>query len=552
MNNSVQFIPLGGVNEIGKNMYVLRYNDDIIVVDAGLMFPDDEMLGIDYVIPDMTYLIENRDLVKAVFLTHGHEDHIGALPYLLQEINVPIYGTKLTLGLVGGKLTEFDLDSLELNVVNIGDMISAGSFAVEYIRTNHSIPDGAALAINTPAGIILHSGDFKFDQSPIDGNVTDYHRLADYGDNNVLALLCDSTNATRPGYTPSERVVGMTIDSILRNNPNRIIMATFASNIHRVQQAFTIAHQHERKVAVIGRSMVNNVAIAHELGYLQIPENTYIETDEIDNYEPHQLLILSTGSQGEPLAALTRMAFSRHSQIQISSHDTVIMSSNPIPGNEKLVNRVINALSLNGATVITTRDAQVHVSGHASLEELKMMFHLVKPKYVIPFHGEYQHKNAYKKMAMALGMSEENIFMLNNGDVLELSHENAHVVDSVVSGRVLVDGRGIGDVGKVVLRDRRLLAQYGVLTAVVAISKSAKTIASGPAIVTRGFVYVKESETLIKEATQLITEALEDILSSGVYDWTMIKNKMRLVLQNYLYEQTGRRPMVLPIIMEVN
>lgn len=551
MDNSVLFIPLGGVNEIGKNMYALRYKDEIIVIDVGLMFPDDEMLGIDYVIPDMTYLIENRDLIKAVFLTHGHEDHIGALPYFLQEVNVPIYGTKLTMGLVRGKLREFDLSKLELNVVNIGDMISVGSFAVEYIRTNHSIPDGAALAINTPAGILLHSGDFKFDQSPIDGKITDYHRLADYGNHNVLALFCDVTNATREGYTPSERVVGETIDSILRNNSDRIIMATFASNVHRIQTAFNLAHKHNRKVAVIGRSMINNVAISHELGYLTIPENTYIEMDQLDKYEPNQILILSTGTQGEPLAALTRMAFNRHSQIRINSGDTIIMSASAIPGNEKLVNRVINGLSLNGATVITSREAQVHVSGHASAEELKMMYHLVKPKYVIPFHGEYQHKHAFKKIALSMGMAEENIFMLNNGDVLEISAENAHVSDSVVSGRVLIDGRGIGDVGKIVLRDRRLLAQYGVLTAVVAISKSKKKIASGPAIVTRGFVYVKESEVLIKGATKLVTEALEDLLGSGVYDWTMLKNKMRLVLQNYLYEQTGRRPMVLPIIMEV-
>ncbi len=549
--HSIYFIPLGGVNEIGKNMYAMRYLDDIIVIDAGLMFPDDDLLGIDYVIPDMSYLVENKDLVRAVFLTHGHEDHIGALPYFLQEINVPVYGTQLTLGLVESKLKDFDIDNYKLNVVKIGDVIGAGAFAVEFIRINHSIPDGAALAINTPSGIVLHTGDFKFDQTPVDGHVTDYHRLADYGDGGVLALLCDVTNAIHPGYTPSEKVVGEALDSIFRDTTNRIIMATFASNIHRVQQIFELAFKHNRKVAVIGRSMVNNVAIASELGYLDIPPDTYIETESIDSYPNDKLLILSTGSQGEPLAALTRMAFNRHSQIQISAFDTVIMSSNPIPGNEKLVNRIINALTYNGATVITTRDAQVHVSGHASAEELKMMLHLVKPQYVIPFHGEYQHKNAYRLIATSLGIKPDNVFMLNNGDVLELNEKYASVADTVESGRVLIDGRGIGDVGKVVLRDRRMLAQYGVLTAVVALNRETREILSGPTIVTRGFVYVKESEDLLDEAVQRVKKALEEQLQSGIKDWAPLKNRMRQVLQNYLYEQTGRRPMILPIIIEV-
>lgn len=549
--NSILFIPLGGVNEIGKNMYALRYQDDIIVIDAGIMFPDDELLGIDYVIPDMTYLIENRNLVKAIFLTHGHEDHIGAISYLLQEINVPVYGTKLTLGLVECKLKDYDITNYTLNVVEIGDVIGAGSFAIEFIRVNHSIPDGAALAINTPAGIILHTGDFKFDQTPVDGNVTDYHRLADYGDTGVLALFCDVTNAIHPGYTPSEKVVGDVLDNIIRNTTNRIIMATFASNIHRIQQIFQLAHKHDRKVAVIGRSMVNNVRISNELGYLDIPPNTYIETEDTDLYPPEKTLIISTGSQGEPLAALTRMAFNRHAQIKIGTDDTVIMSSSPIPGNEKLVNRIINALTYNGATVITTRDAQVHVSGHASAEELKMMLHLVKPKYVIPFHGEYQHKNAYRIIATSLGINPNNIFMLNNGDVLEMNEKEALVSDTVEAGRILIDGRGIGDVGKVVLRDRHMLAQYGVLTSVVAINKQSRQILSGPTIVTRGFVYVKESEDLLDEAAHKVRLALEDQLASGITDWAPLKNRMRQVLQNYLYEQTGRRPMILPIIMEI-
>jgi ribonuclease J len=551
MEKDIQIIPLGGVNEIGKNMYVLRYKDEMIVIDSGVMFPDDEMLGIDYVIPDMSFLIENKEKVKAVFLTHGHEDHIGSLPYFLQEIDVPVYGTTLTLGLVRPKLKEFKLSDEKFRQVHIGDRVTEGSFKVEFIRVNHSIPDGAALAITTPAGVIIHSGDFKFDQTPIDGKVTDYHRFADYGNNGVLALLCDSTNANKDGYTPSEREVGETFDSILKNNPNRVLMATFASNIHRIQQAFTLAEKHGRKVAVIGRSMINNVGIATELGYLDMPPNTLIDINEIDNYSPDKLLILCTGSQGEPLAALTRMAFNKHYQITLGAYDTVIMSSNPIPGNEKLVNRVLNALTKTGATVITSKSAKVHVSGHASAEELKMLFHLVKPKYIVPFHGEYQHKHACRELAISLGYEKDNVFLLENGDVLELCEDNATVVDTVEAGRVLIDGRGIGDVGRIVLRDRHMLAQYGVLTSIVVISSDKKSIVAGPTIITRGFVFVKESEDLIEEAIALVTEAIEELLKSGKTGWAPLKNKMRQVLQDYLYEETGRKPMILPIIMEV-
>jgi len=551
VREDIQLIPLGGVNEIGKNMYALRYKDEIIVIDAGVMFPDDEMLGIDYVIPDMTYLIDNKDRVKAIFITHGHEDHIGALAYFLQEVDVPVYGTMLSLGLARRKLEEFNLSDSKFRVIQIGDRVSEGSFQVEFIRVNHSIPDGAALAITTPAGVIIHSGDFKFDQTPIDNQVTDYHRLADYGDSGVLALLCDSTNANKAGYTPSEKEVGVTIDSILTNNTNRVLMATFASNIHRIQQAFILARKHGRKVAVIGRSMVNNVETASNLGYLDVPENTLIDIGDIDNYPPEKLLILCTGSQGEPLAALTRMAFNRHYQISIGAFDTIIMSSNPIPGNEKLVNRVINGLTKNGATVITSKNARVHVSGHASAEELKMMFHLVKPKYIVPFHGEYQQKHACREIAMSLGYKKDDVFLLENGDVLEINNNSASIVDTVEAGRILIDGRGIGDVGRIVLRDRHLLAQYGVLTCIVVISTDKKAILSGPTIITRGFVFVKESEDLINEAISIVDDAINELLRAGKTGWAPLKNKMRQVLQDYLYEETGRKPMILPIIMEV-
>lgn len=551
MREDVQLIPLGGVNEIGKNMYVLRYKDEIIVIDAGVMFPDDEMLGIDYVIPDMTYLFENKELVKAIFITHGHEDHIGALGYFLQEVNVPVYGTALALGLARPKLSELHLSDSKFREVNIGDTITEGSFEVEFIRVNHSIPDGAALAVTTPAGTIIHSGDFKFDQTPIDNQVTDYHKFAEYGAKGVLALLCDSTNADKEGYTASEKEVGVTIDRILTNNTNRVLMATFASNIHRIQQAFALANKHKRKVAVIGRSMINNVATASELGYLDVPENTLIDIDQIDNYPPEKLLILCTGSQGEPLAALTRMAYNRHYQIKINAFDTVIMSSNPIPGNEKLVNRVINGLTKNGATVITSKNDQVHVSGHASAEEIKLMIHLVKPKYIIPFHGEYKHKHACREIALDIGYEKKNVFLLENGDVLELNENSATITDTVEAGSILIDGRGVGDVGRIVLRDRHLLAQYGVLTCIVVISADKKSIASGPTIITRGFVFVKESEDLINEATSLVEEAMYDLLKANKAGWAPLKNKMRQVLQEYLYEETGRKPMILPIIMEV-
>ncbi len=552
MKNSVKLIPLGGVNEIGKNMFALRYRDEIIVIDAGLMFPDDDMLGIDYVIPDMTYLLENKEKVKALFITHGHEDHIGALPYFAKDFNVPMYGPGLAIGLAKAKMEELNVSTENLYKITIGDTIKVGSFSVEFIRVNHSIPDGAALAVTTPLGVIIHSGDFKFDQTPIDNEVTDYYRLAHYGNKGVLALLCDSTNADKPGSTPSEQEVGRSLDRILTNNTNRIIMATFASNIHRIQQSFTLAAKHGRKVAVVGRSMVNNVQIAEELGYLKIPYGTLINIEDIDQYPPEKLFILGTGSQGEPLAALTRMAHNRHYQITVGANDTVILSSNPIPGNEKLVSRVINGLTKNNATVITTDNARVHVSGHASAEELKMLFRLVKPQYIVPFHGEYLQKYACQNLAFSLGYQEENVFLLENGDVLEFSHKGAAVTERIEAGGVFVDGRGIGDVGKIVLRDRQILAQYGVVNCVVAIDSVNDALVSGPSIITRGFVFVKESEELLNYAEKIVKDNVTEMLNNGHYSWTSVKNRMRQVLQDYFLEETGRRPIILPIIMDVS
>lgn len=548
---SLQIIPLGGVGEIGKNMYCLRYGNDIIVIDSGLKFPEEEMLGIDIVIPDMTYLFENKNNVRAVFLTHGHEDHIGGLPYLLRKLEIPVYGTKLTIGLAENKLREQGLSTKLMQIVSVGQTVKAGSFAVEFIRVNHSIPDGAALAITTPLGVILHTGDFKFDQTPVDGRVTDFHRLAAYGQRGVLALLCDSTNAIRPGYTKSEREVGKTFEDIFSRSTNRIIMATFASNIHRIQQAFDTAYKFGRKVTVIGRSMQNNVQIASELGYLKIPKGIYIEPSEVKDYPPEKLLILSTGSQGEPLAGLTLMANDEHSQITIERKDTVILSSTPVPGNEKLVNRVVDNLSRLGATVVEQGSTDVHVSGHASAEELKLMLNLTRPRYAIPFHGEYRHMAAFARLAVQTGVPEENVFLLENGQILEFTTQGARTAGRVTAGSVMVDGLGIGDVGNVVLRDRRQLSEDGVLVVVVTIEKASRTILAGPDIITRGFVYVRESEHLLEEASDLVRTSLEECLDKGITDWSTLKSSARSTLYSFLYERTKRRPMILPIIMEI-
>jgi ribonuclease J len=548
---TVQVIPLGGMGEIGKNMYVFQSGDDILVVDAGLKFPEDEMLGIDFVIPNFSYLVENQHKLRGIVLTHGHEDHIGGIPYLLQKIQAPIYGTRLTLGILQGKLDEHGIQA-DTREVRAGEEISLGeSFRVRFIRINHSIPDGVALAIETPLGAIIHSGDFKFDQTPVDGQVTDYQTLAEYGRKGVLALFADATNAHRRGYTPSERLVGRTFEQIFNQTQGRILIATFASNIHRIQQAFDTAMEYQRKVAVVGRSMVNNVRVAHELGYLNFPDGICVDPEEINNFPPEKMVVLTTGSQGEPLSGLSRMANQSHNRLTIVPGDTVIMSSTPVPGNEKLVNRVIDGLSRAGADVISQAEADVHVSGHASQEELKLMMNLVRPRYTVPFHGEYRHVAAYRHLAEQVGIPPENILAPENGDVLEFSENGARITGRVSAGSVLVDGLGIGDVGSVVLRDRQQLARDGMVVAVVTIDRVTKSIKAGPDIITRGFVYVRESEDLLCEAEEQVRQALVKCLQNEAADWAELKAAARDVLSGLLYERTKRRPMILPIIMEV-
>ena len=547
----VQVIPLGGIGEIGKNMFAIECRNDIIVIDAGLKFPEDEMLGIDFVIPNISYLIENRQKVRGIVLTHGHEDHIGAVPFVLKEIDVPVYGTRLTLGILQSKLEEHQLNA-KMREVKAGERISLGKhFKVRFIRMNHSIPDGVALAIETPLGVLIHSGDFKFDQTPVDGKVADYQTLAEYGRDGVLALFCDSTNAHRPGYTQSERVVGRTFDEIFNRTRDRIIMASFASNIHRIQQAFDTAREYGRKVTVIGRSMINNVRISSELGYLQFPEDIYVEPEDICKLPAHKILVLSTGSQGEPLSGLTRMARQSHNFINIVPGDTVILSSTPVPGNEKLVNRVIDGLARAGAHVIAQGTADVHVSGHASQEELKLLMNLVRPRYVVPFHGEYRHLTACTHLAEEVGVPQENVFTLTNGEILEFDANGARIAGRVQAGVVLVDGLGIGDVGNVVLRDRQQLSLDGVLVVVVTIDKTSRTIKAGPDIITRGFVYVREAEDLIAQAEEQVRTSLENCLRGEITEWSALKSAARDVLGSFLYERTKRRPMILPIIMEI-
>ena len=537
IQNKVQIIPLGGLGEIGKNMTVFRYGDDIILIDAGLMFPEDDMLGIDLVIPDITYLIENKDKVKAIFLTHGHEDHIGALPYVMKQLEVPVYGTALTLGILQGRLRENGVSDENLVTIKPGDRIGAGAFNLEFIRVNHSIPDAVSIVIKTPIGTIIHTGDFKFDQTPVDGQVTQFNKFAEFGDAGVLALLADSTNAERPGFTQSEKMVGQTFDDEFRYARNRIIVATFSSNVHRIQQVVDSAVKYKRKVAVIGRSMINVVNIAMELGYLNIPEGVLIDIDETNNYTADQIVIITTGSQGEPMSALTRMAMNDHKKVGIMPGDTVIISATPIPGNEKLVSRTINHLYKLGAEVIYEKSNGVHVSGHASQEEIKLMHNLVRPKYFIPVHGEYRHLIKHANIAKDLGMPKENIVIAENGSVIELSKEGINVAGKIQSGKVLVDGLGVGDVGNIVLRDRRLLSQDGIMIVVVTIDHETYQVVSGPDIVSRGFVYVREAEDLME--------------TNGVTEWSMIKSAIRDSLGRFLYERTRRRPMILPIIMEI-
>ena len=549
--NKVQIIPLGGLGEIGKNMTVFRYDDDIILIDAGLMFPEDDMLGIDLVIPDITYLLENKDKVKAIFLTHGHEDHIGALPYVLKQIDVPVYGTALTLGILQGRLRENNVSDNNLVTIKPGDKINVGAFNLEFIRVNHSIPDAISIVIKTPIGTIIHTGDFKFDQTPVDGQVTQFNKFAEFGDEGVLALLADSTNAERPGFTQSEKMVGQTFDDEFRYARNRIIVATFSSNVHRIQQVVDSAVKYKRKVAVIGRSMINVVNIAMELGYLRIPEGVLIDIDETNNYTSDQIVIITTGSQGEPMSALTRMAMNDHKKVDIMPGDTVIISATPIPGNEKLVARTIDHLYKLGADVIYEKSNGVHVSGHASQEEIKLMHNLVRPKYFIPVHGEYRHLIKHANLAKDLGMPSENIVIAENGSVIEISKNGIGINGKIQSGKVLVDGLGVGDVGNIVLRDRRQLSQDGIMIVVVTIDHETCHVVSGPDIVSRGFVYVREAEDLMEEAREKVLSALERCENNGVSEWSMIKSTIRDNLGRFLYERTRRRPMILPIIMEI-
>ncbi len=546
----LNIIPLGGLGEIGKNMMAIRYQDIIVVIDSGLMFPEDELLGIDIVIPDITYLVENKDKVKAILLTHGHEDHVGALPYVLKEINPPIYGSKLTLGIVEGKLKEHNLDNVKLNIVRPRDSINVGPLEIEFFRVSHSIPDAMGIAIHTPLGVIFHTGDFKIDQTPVDGQVIDFRKMAELGEKGVLVMLSDSTNADRPGFTKSEKVVGNTFFELFGRCEGRIIVTTFASNVHRIQQVIDTAVKYDRKVAIVGRSMVNNVKISTQLGYIDIPENTLIEMEEINKYPPEKIVVATTGSQGEPMSALTRMATADHRWVGINSGDTVIISATPIPGNEKLVAKTIDLLFKQGAEVIYEKDMGVHVSGHASQEELKLILNIIKPRYFIPVHGEYRHLMKHAKIAESLGIPHSRIFVAENGQIIEISKKKAHVAGKVTAGKVLVDGLGVGDVGNIVLRDRRQLSQDGIMIVVVSINKENGEIVAGPDIVTRGFVYVRESEQLIENAKAKVREAMEHCARKNITEWSVIKSQIRDKLGKHLYEKTGRRPMIMPIIME--
>ena len=552
LNNvsKLKVIPLGGLEQIGMNITAFEYEDSIVVVDCGLSFPADDMLGIDLVIPDITYLLDNIDKVKGFVITHGHEDHIGALPYVLKQMNVPVYATRLTMGIIENKLKEHNLiNNTKRKVVKFGQSINLGAFRIEFIKTNHSIVDAAALAIYSPAGIVVHTGDFKVDYTPVYGDSIDLQRFAELGKKGVLALMCDSTNAERPGFTPSERTVGKTFDTLFEEHKNtRIFVATFASNVDRVQQIINTAYKFGRKVAVEGRSMVNIIETASNLECISIPENTLIDLEQMKNYPDEQQVIITTGSQGESMAALSRMANNMHRKITIGPKDTVIFSSSPIPGNEKSVTKIINELLRKGADVIF-QDA--HVSGHACQEEIKLIYTLVQPKYAIPVHGEYKHLKAQAKIAESLGIEKEDIFILSSGDVLELDMEQAAVTGKVPTGAILVDGLGVGDVGNVVLRDRQHLAEDGIMIVVMSLERYSNQLVAGPDIVSRGFVYVKESDELIEEARCIVDEAIQNCLDRGVSDWGKLKSITKDVLSDYVWKKTKRRPMILPIIMEV-
>jgi len=548
----LRIIPLGGLQEIGKNCMVVEFGSDIVVVDCGLAFPEDDMPGIDIVLPDMTYLEENRGRVRGVILTHGHEDHMGSIPYLLRKMSVPIFGTGLALGLVEHKLAESGLRLPDgSRVVRPRDVVQLGALRVEFFRVNHSIPDACGVIIRTPVGTIVHTGDFKLDHTPIDGSVADFHKLARVGDEGVLLLLADSTNAERPGFTGSESSVGPALEAVIRKAPGRVFVATFASNVHRVQQVIDAATQNGRKVAVVGRSMENVARAAIELGYLHVPEGTVIELDDLDRYPADRLCILTTGSQGEPLSALSRMAVGEHRKVEILPGDTVVFSANPIPGNEKAVTRTIDNLFKLGADVVHSSRHGVHVSGHASQEELKLMQSLVRPKFFVPVHGEYRMLVSHARLAQSLGVPKENTFIAENGMVLEFTPDSGQIVGRVTAGLVLVDGLGVGDVGNIVLRDRKVLAEDGVIVVAMSFSRETRRVVSGPDLISRGFVYVRESDSLMDGAKRRVRDALAKCEERQIHDWSGIKQAVRDALGRYLYDRTHRRPMVLPVIQEV-
>ena len=550
--DNLKIIPLGGLDEIGKNITVFEYGNDIVLVDCGLEFPEDDMLGVDLVIPDVTYLEKNKDKIRGLVVTHGHEDHIGAIPYVLQKINMPIYATRLTIGLIKNKLEEHKLlTSTKLNVVEQGQTINFGNIKVEFIRSSHSIPDSVMLAIHTPVGVVLHTGDFKVDFTPIDDKIMDLGRIAELGNRGILALMSDSTNSERKGYTMSERTIGEVFDRLFQNNKKRIVVATFASNVHRVQQIVNSAKEYGRKIAVCGRSMINMIETAREIGYIDAPENMFIDIDMIKNYTDDQLVIITTGSQGETMSALTRMAAGEHKKVVITPNDMVIISATPIPGNEKLVSNVINDLMQIGAEVIYSALENVHVSGHACQEEQRLIISLAKPKYFIPVHGEYRQLRAHAETAKEMGVSAENIFILENGKTLELNRKEAKITTSVPSGKILVDGLGVGDVGNIVLRDRQHLSQDGLIVIVMTMDGSTGEIVSGPDVVSRGFVYVRESETLMDDVKKVINQEVRNFEEEGIRDWSTIKSTLKDDLRDYIFQRTKRNPMILPIIMEV-
>ncbi len=550
-SNKLRIIPLGGLNEIGKNITLIECDNDIVICDCGMTFPEDEMLGVDIVIPDITYLEKNKERIRGMVLTHGHEDHIGAIPYVLKKINVPIYGTRLTLGLLENKLKEHNLKP-KMHVVNFNDKVRLGKIVVEFIRQCHSIPDSAALAFHTPAGVIVHTGDFKIDFTPIMGGVNDLNRFAELGDKGVLCLLAESTNVERKGYTLSERVVGETFRTIFHEyTENRIIVATFASNMQRIQQIIEAAEKHGRKIVLSGRSMINNVKVAKDLGYLRVKDSSIIDINKMNKYDDSEICIITTGSQGEPMSALTRIAYNEHRKIQLTPNDLIILSAHPIPGNENAVSKVINKLIELDAKVIYESLGEIHVSGHACQEELKLIHSLLKPRYFIPVHGEQRHLKLHAQLAESMGMNPKNIFIMNNGEVLELDKRKAEIVDEVTSGNVLVDGLGVGDVGNIVLRDRKHLSEDGLIIVVLTLSKEDGSTIAGPDIISRGFVYVREADDLMEEAKKKVVLAIEDCQRRNIKDWSSIKNAIRDSLKKYIYQTMKRNPMILPVIMEV-